>query len=74
MKVHGGRKVQLHAFLISVQDGCQDHLIASWKAAPGNWPSGLVDYTGRLKDVWHRKTCALSRNLKPIFPVVHKVA
>ena len=36
MKVHGGVKEQLHAFLISVQDGGQDHLIASSNTAPGN--------------------------------------
>jgi hypothetical protein len=52
--------MQLHAFLISAQDGGQDQLIATWKASPGNWTSGLVDYTGGLKDTGHRKTCALS--------------
>jgi hypothetical protein len=61
MKVHGAVKVvQLHAFLISAQDGGQVQLIATRKAAPGNWTSGLVDYTGGLQDAGHRKACVFS--------------
>jgi hypothetical protein len=48
MKVHGVVKVQLHAFLISAQDGGQVQIIATRKAAPDNLTSVLVDYTGGL--------------------------
>jgi hypothetical protein len=44
------------------------------KRLPVTETSGLADYTDRLKDVGHRKTYVLSRNLKSIFSVVHTVA
>jgi hypothetical protein len=74
MKMHGGVKVQLHAFLISAQDGSWDHLIVAWKAAPSN---GDVTFGGL-----HRpsKRCVAQKNMcpfqepKPIFfSVVHAV-
>ena len=44
------------------------------KRLPVTETSGLLGYTGRLNDAGHRKTSALSRNLKPIFSAAHIVA